>query len=223
MKKIGFEAEYFIANASDIDIYLNRNNVEKLNPVIVPTKFPADESGILVEVRGDCGDPYFSVSSFVSEYFRVKDALTEEGLGIIPACRMKINKKLKLELSRGFAKGTYTAQNLYSDSRTHRKHSSYHYAGLHVHFSDNETREFVGKGGRKSIVNIVTPLDIPHIVRKMDEKYRDIIASEYRNPGCYELKSDNFEYRSLPTFWIEELENIESLLSLAKFAFGLMK
>lgn len=47
MKKIGFEAEYFIANASDIDIYLNRNNVEKLNPVIVPTKFPADELGIL--------------------------------------------------------------------------------------------------------------------------------------------------------------------------------
>jgi hypothetical protein len=211
MKKIGIESEYFIAKIGG-DI-----------PVVVPTQLPHDASGILVEVRGKPGDFYGATFSFIEAYFHTKERLHEFGYKILHITRHKLDKNLRLDLARQFAKGIYKAQNIYSDAKTHRKNLSYHYAGMHIHFSDNTERTFIDKNGIKSVINIPGILDIPFIVRKMDEEYANIISDAHRNKGCYELKGDNFEYRSLSTFWIEELEDIESLLSVAKFAFQLMK
>lgn len=209
MKQIGFESEYFIAKDG-----------EKV-PAIVPSQLPQDESGILVEVRGKPGNSYEAVSSFVGAYLRMKDLLDELGYYIMPDRRIKLSKTMALELSRQFAKGIYRAQNIYSDTRTHRKNTSYQYAGLHIHFSDNEQRTYYDKKGLSSTVNIPNVLDMPTIVRKMDLEYKDIVAEAFRNVGCYELKGDNFEYRSLPTFFVYDLDDIEILLSIAKFAYDL--
>lgn len=210
MKKIGFESEYFVSK------------IDGTVPVIPPNLFPKDESGILIEIRGEPGNSYVSVFSFVKEYFRVRDMLHEAGLKIMNHCRMRLPNDLKLELSRQFSKPIYKAQNIYSATRTHVKNKSYQYAGLHIHFSNNEKRDYTSPEGIKSTVVIPHILDMPSIIKKMDVKYKDIITSEYRNIGCYELKNDNFEYRSMPTFWIEEIEDIESLISIAKFAYGLL-
>ena len=213
MKKIGLESEYFICQIND----------EEENPVMIPRQLPIDESGILMEVRGNPGEPYTATYSFVQEYFRLQEVLKDLGLKIVLTHRYKFGKKLRLDLSRLFPKGIYRAQNLYSDVKTHRKSTAYYYAGLHVHFSDNDVRTYTDAKGIKSTINIPGILDIPFIVRKMDEEHGDQISAFHRNKGCYELKNDNFEYRSLPTYFIESLEDISNLLVLAKFAYGLMK
>ncbi len=211
MKRIAFESEYFIAKNSD-----------RTMPTIVPTLYPMDESGILIEVRGKAGDPYEAVGSFIAQYFKIKEMLHKDGLHMLYHTRIRLSKKLKLKLSRGFVKPLYKAQNLYKDDRTHVKSASYQYAGLHIHFSDNtEYRSHTADGQYSKAITIPKILDIPTIVRKLDENYRDIIIGSYRNIGCYELKGDNFEYRSMPTYWISELEDVESLLSVAKFAYSL--
>jgi len=214
MKKIGLESEYFVALVDDLEE----------NPVIIPSQFPTDESGILLEVRGKPGEPYFATYSFVQEYFHLQELLKELSLKIILTHRHKITKRMQLDLSRQFAKGIYKAQNLYSDVKTHRKSTAYYYAGLHVHFSNNfEHKMYTPDGQYSRMLTVPQIVDIPHIVRKMDEEYGDQISAYHRNKGCYELKGDNFEYRSLPTYFIESLEDIANLLALAKFAYGLIK
>lgn len=211
MKRIAFESEYFIAQNSD-----------RMVPAVIPPAYPMDESGILLEVRGKAGDPYKAVGSFLAEYLKIKDKLHADGLHMLHHTRIRLSKQLKLELSRGFVKPLYKAQNLYKDDRTHVKSASYHYAGLHIHFSDNTEYESHTADGQYSKTMIIPKiLDIPTIVRKLDGEYKDLITAEFRNIGCYELKGDNFEYRSMPTYWIAELEDVEALLSIAKFAYSL--
>lgn len=213
MKQIGLEAEYFVGL-----------KVEKLPvPVIVPQVLPHDETGILVEVRGKPGNPYEAVGSFVGEYFNIRDKLDKLELKMLLDFRYKLSAKLKIDISREFAKGIYKARNLYSDNKTHRKSTAFYYAGLHIHFSNNkEYKMYTPDGQFNKTMNFPQIMDIPNIVRKMDEKYKDTITPFHRNIGCYEIKEDNFEYRSFPTYHINEIEDITGLLHIAQFAYGLM-
>lgn len=60
-------------------------------------------------------------------------------------------------------------------------------AGMHVHFSS-----------RNAKTGEVIELPIEDIVRKMDEKFEDIVKYDNRIPGEWEPKAHGFEYRSLP-------------------------
>jgi len=212
MKKIGLESEYFIKKVG-----------KDKTPQIIPSGIPRDESGILMEIRGNAGDPYYATFSFAEEYFRVQKMLEKIGYEILPITRIKLSRKLEIALARQFVKGLYRAQNLYSDTETHRKDTSYHYAGLHVHFSDIYDETIRDEKCRERKISVPKMLDVPLIVKRMDEKYKILINTARRNPGCYELKSDHFEYRSLPTVFINTLTDIHKLLNITQYAYSLLE
>lgn len=70
-------------------------------------------------------------------------------------------------------------------------------AGLHIHFSDMQEYKI---NGRPNFIG--RPLDIPSIVRQLDNEFRAEILASGRQAGWYEMKSHGFEYRSLPN-WID--------------------
>jgi len=200
-KKIGFEREFFLVD-------------EHGKIVINPQDFgfPTDEFQLLVEARGKPSDnideAILSLGITETQLARKAEKLNMQ-LKRIPS--IILNKKQVSMIYQRYGKTPNpNIRNLYGKQKNFslRKIN----AGLHVHFSNtetitvtetvnnyfiaSETKKFTETTTKEIVVNHM--LDIPTIVRHLDNKFKDIIRRTGRTLGEYELKPHGFEYRSLP-------------------------
>lgn len=157
----------------------------------VPDGIPRDECGYLVEARTP---PMARVDQAVwllcAERESIDKQLRKHGLASeysVPS--VKVPRHIYDRMLRDFGKGRVKYHNLYGDKK--RLKRGYTYIGLHVHFSNT----FLAKDGEHHL-----PMNMPIIIRSMDEFFKREIKEAGRVPGSYEMKVHGFEYRSLPAF-----------------------
>lgn len=168
----------------------------KDNKILEPSLFgfPSDEMGFLIELRSW----HSTVSSDILRSIRNLQTLAnykakQLDFKIINKHQIKVDDKFMkyiIEKYKIDQMPDYT-DNIYGIKETHHtgfSKDSYATAGLHVHFSKR-----VIKGSKA----FIAPLNIPYIVTKMDNKFKDLIERDGRIMGEIEPKSHGFEYRSL--------------------------
>lgn len=191
MKKIGLEQEFFLLEVNQDGSY---------NLVDVPLLgLPFDECGYLVEARGEPNiSAINSAYSLLGAVHKLGDRVEavckreERTLYLLPESYRKVSPRVRNYFLRKYGKNASRTKNLYGKAPSN---NSFLKAGLHVHFSDFH----IEKGKDDVEIQVHNILDIPTIVRKLDEHFRDEIRSSKRTIGNYEIKSHGFEYRSLPT------------------------
>lgn len=181
MTKVGFEVEAF---------------VEKVGPnteiVLPPKGVPVDDCGYLVEYRGEAHqNPMRATYNTLAEIKIVEDMLSKNGLVSRFSPWEKLSEGFKREALIGRAKRLVRESNLYG---LKQKNPGLARAGLHVHFSREVNT--VCRCGQVSIVYGM--LDMPAIIKALDQAFKEGIKDAKRVPGMYRLKPYGFEYRSLP-------------------------
>jgi len=89
-------------------------------------------------------------------------------------------------------------------------------AGFHIHFSNNMKFTQSLHDGSTQERTVFGFLDVPTIIRTLDDTFSDSIKSAGRQRGLYRIKPHGFEYRSLPTdvsfdAIVEVLDDIQAL------------
>lgn len=203
MKKYGFECEYWVFDVNNLG-----------TPIIVPKSLPSDECGFLAEVRGEPhSDPLTAAYLFLAEEdrTRMKASNFVAGKCILSTENptRQLTPEFKREALRRFGKGAYPHErgNLWGKDYSPRDKMSR--AGLHVHFSDTKVIEHkrpidcrhCGKRINETLdykEEIPQQQDMVKIIQTLDRAFASQIKEAKRIPGCYELKTHGFEYRSLP-------------------------
>jgi hypothetical protein len=209
--KFGFEKEYFLQKAE----------VEPKVFVEVPPGIPKDECGFLVECRGPaCGDVEEAAVLFLLTEKRLEAQVSKAGYVLDQYMNtLKLAPEFKRDLARRYGKEVYptTRFNLYGkDFKTTDKWDR---AGLHVHFSNQV--EIVTKTCKKCATKLQTVtvaqfVNVPVIVRALDEAFKVEIKQAYRLPGWYEIKPHGFEYRSLPAHFKGGVEAVANVIKNLK-------
>lgn len=189
--KYGFEREFFVKANGKF--------------VLCPQVMPHDECGFLAESRGEPStDPITAAFLLLAEEFkltaqakrnRVKLALLN--FTSLPAellrDALRRNGKNPLPVERG---------NMYGNDYPAAEEPAIQRAGLHVHFSNEQTIEIKAydtSGKPVTHTRVVSGfMDMAKIIHKMDTAFAKEISDARRIPGMYELKPYGFEYRSLP-------------------------
>lgn len=184
MIRYGFEREYWCIH--DTGDY-----------VLVPASIPRDECGYLAEARGEPHHkPIHAMHSLLAEEFILDASIQKYNISIHTClATIKLDRSLLRKANRLHGKPTYPPGrgNLYG--KDYSVNDPWQRAALHIHFSSYT--EVDGKDGHKIRCHQI--MDMPKIIRHMDEAFKKEIKETRRIPGCYELKPHGFEYRSLPT------------------------
>jgi len=209
MNQIGFEKEYFLKN-------------KKGELIINPEQYgyEVDRLGVLVEVRGDpkrnCQE---ALASFLSkEIIAIGNAEVHNfTLESIPSIKLK--EKEILEVTTRYAEALSDKEKESTSKVTKDFKITEITAGLHIHFSKEEEKEYevvanyytfiintfngeIKEQSHKEIVEdqvvVNNFIDIPRIIKLLDETFKTEIKKSGRIPGAYEIKDYGFEYRSLP-------------------------
>jgi hypothetical protein len=185
MIKYGFEQEFFLLDKND-------------KPVMVPAGIAKDECGFLVEARGEPhSDPIKAAYLLLAETNRLQVQCGLLGYKMQAIDSIKLDRAFVRQALRMHGKPAYSDErnNLYN--KDYKASDTLARAGLHVHFShqfedyDSTYNKYANK--------ISVQLNIPRIVRFLDETFAPSIKEAKRVPGFYEMKQWGFEYRSLPT------------------------
>lgn len=166
--KFGIEKEFFVK--IDIDTFA-------LPKDIGLEEGQCDECGYLAEARSKpFSDPNHTIFDLELEIEKLNKKKTKGMLIDIP--RIKLPYKLMWKATRTFGKGRSEDECLYGEVKPKNRIQT---AGIHIHFSDKDRI-----------------LNIPRIVKFLDNKFKDEIKNTKRQFGLYEMKPWGFEYRSLP-------------------------
>jgi hypothetical protein len=184
--KFGFEREFFVKAKNQF--------------VLCPQVMPHDECGFLAESRGtpDTNPTNAAFLLLAEEQRLFEQAKRNRVMLLLKTDIATLPDELLREAIRRYGKEPFPVErgnmygNDYSPSDKRQR------AGLHVHFSNTtEVEEFVNpKTHYKRSINGF--IDMPKIIGKLDSAFKHEITKAQRIPGCYELKSYGFEYRSLP-------------------------
>lgn len=180
MRKIGIEVEYFLFDSN--------------NNMVSPSDYsiPQDKCGYLAELRCEPGSNlYETFGLYLAEKKRILSMVKDEQL----ICDFKSHIKIPSRILRGFqhryGKNISDERNVYN----YEYHSlASQHAGMHVHFSFNESRTI-----KNQTITIYPFYDFIPIITGMDRRFSKAIKDSKRKLGFYELKPYGFEYRSLPT------------------------
>lgn len=176
--QVGFEQEFFVINDH--------------GEVVEPKRVATDACGYLAEVRSDPHSrPNMALAMHLENIREMDDRLTLENLRRAEFDHTQLDPTFLLRMAIRYGKpgGTTGRQNLYGHEFLAVEVGKFQYAGLHLHFSPHRDKD----GKLKEL------MDIPRIVRLLDEEFRVEILAAQRMPGWYEFKRHGFEYRSLPT------------------------
>jgi hypothetical protein len=192
----GFEIEFFVTKKKEF--------------VISPARMPMDECGWLVEARGQPrAAPLEAAFSCLADIHRLKVAAKTHKVILSKASYTELDPVLMRTARRTYGKREYPEGrgNIYGidfapDDDLAR-------AGLHIHFSDYVER----RNEKGEVFRDHRQINMPRIIRALDEKYKKEIEDSKRLPGFYEMKNWGFEYRSLPNTMnlIEVAEFIETI------------
>lgn len=203
--KFGFEKEYFLTRKDSPEF------------CEVPTSLPMDECGYLAECRGPAADDLLTAAYlFLCEQDKLIDRAAQLGYQLdLFTNTTRLPAKFRQEVMRAHGKDCYpaTRYNLYG--KDIGPNDKWDRAGLHVHFSAQKevvTERCKECGTPKSRMVVAGSLNIPLIVRVLDERYADLIKSCRRLPGWYELKDHGFEYRSLPAHFPNDVIDVAKFL-----------
>lgn len=189
IKEIGVEKEIFLLKNGRI-----------IEPR--PYSFPVDDFEFLVEIRSLPSDRFYPVyMTLRAQELQYSLRANKFGLFLDDEPNMLVETKWVDALWKKYNLYEYSDKD-YTKNIYDTKKQSHHLgvldtdfkdtkrltAGVHVHFSSRDSET-----GKK------IDLPIKDIVRRMDEKFHDIITDERRNIGEFEEKSYGFEYRSLPS------------------------
>jgi len=224
MNKIGFEKEYFLEN-------------KKKELVIDPARYgyETDNLGVLVEVRGK---PDVTVAdalaSLLAKEIVAKARASAKGWTLVEKNFRKLSDEEILRITDKYHNMLSDKLKSIKRNKSSRVEKSFKItrltAGLHIHFS-KETREQVelvnittnvnstnkdGEVNQDSKIKVHykdivanTFLDMPLIIRTLDEAFAKVIKKSGRTAGAYEMKDWGFEYRSLPnTVSLEKVAGI---------------
>lgn len=198
--------------------------------MINPSKygFETDNLGVLVEVRGDpASSVEQALANFLAKEMIAKGKASTHGYTLSEEPSVKLTDEEILKITDAY-------HDLLHDklSESRRKRSSAPTekfkitvltAGLHIHFSKQETKkvkvyevnnEITLHISSKGIANPVitkklenekelevvcnTFIDMPLVISTLDSAFENEIKSAGRVLGAYEIKDYGFEYRSLP-------------------------
>jgi hypothetical protein len=181
--KYGLELEWFL-QAKDSDNLI----------MIDKSVFPYDESGFLVEARGQ---PANSIRDAVfllkAEMYSLEKLAETSGYKLILEPLGKLSKEELRKIRRQFVKGIESFENLYG--YTSHANGSLLTAGLHISF----TNQRIAQEKNKTSTTVNELFDFSKLFRKLDSAFADEIKIAKRRPGFYEIKADKrIEYRSLP-------------------------
>lgn len=207
MKKFGFEREFFV--------------FKDKKPVLLglnPPKHPIlgtlgwDGCGYLAETRSEPHThPIMAAHLLLAADEIAHRIATHAKMKLVLAATHKFDVEFLRDVRRkGFGhKGKHSLASRYAKRGNIYGHDylnddlSISYAGLHVHFSDQQevtAYDNYARGANKTHkLNVPREqLDIPRIVRLLDKAFESEIKRAGRLPGFYEIKGHGFEYRSLP-------------------------
>lgn len=179
--RYGFENEYFV--------------MSKGQYVICPAKVPMDECGWLAEARGKPHtDPLEAAYSLLADEKRLRTSAKENKVKLATISYAELSPELRREARRVYGKRNYPEGrgNIYGldfDAKDEMAR-----AGMHIHFSDFR----VIKDEKGSEVHAHSQMNMPKIIRALDQEFEQLIKDTKRLPGFYEMKGWGFEYRSLP-------------------------
>lgn len=186
IREIGLEKELFLLSN---------------NRIMEPSKygFPYDEMGFLVEIRSLPSDRLYPIyTTLEQEELQYSLRANKFGMHLDDSSYLYSEKDWITNIGKKYSDAWYSipeAKNIYGDYPTHHlgvfEESPDCYrltSGIHVHFSS-----------RDSNTGEVIELPIEEIIKKMDEEFGDIVESNKRVIGEYEIKAHGFEYRSLPS------------------------
>jgi len=214
MKKIGIEIEFFIQDT----------NTKKIRE---PSIFgiPCDESGYLGEARtSPHTEPETLFSDIIAKLLTYQERIHKKD----PFCEMisssflKPSIKLQKEYYLKYGKEYEAIHSIYN-TEDNNYLDKYWRAGIHVHFSDSYNRT-IGTDKDRETIEMFKQVNIPLIIRKFDNTFKDIIKKNKRKLGLYRLKEHGFEYRSLPSVLILEpflKDSYKEILSTCKTFFSL--
>ena len=180
---IGLEKEMFVKNAEG-------------KVILVPKDIPKDDCGYLAEARGlPFNNIAEAVYSLKASEHKIIHAATTAKLHIDDSPILKVSKDVRLEARRLYSKGIIAYRNLYN-YKDHKHSSNECPAGVHISFTNPVNALADGK-----VIRTVNALfDFVSIFKALDSAFKSEIKAAKRNPGFYEIKSDNrIEYRSLPS------------------------
>ena len=185
--KYGFEREYFVRQKG---VY-----------VLCPGLIPQDASGLWAEARGTPSvNPMEAAFLLLAAECKLKRDARVQKVQLVLKDRESIDPELLRKSLRRGKKGPYQEKNLYGLDWPIGEQIVEARAGLHGHFSNELEYATVDNKGRlqsyKSTHNGF--LDIPTLIRALDDEFEKEIRRAYRVKGMYELKGYGFEYRSLP-------------------------
>ena len=180
--KIGFEREFFVKSGKEF--------------VLCPAIMPHDECGYLAESRGEPNEnPLFAAYLLLA----AEDLLLKQAKRNRVALKLHAAVTLPQELLRDAlrrnGKASYPSERANIYGLDYAAGDTSCRAGLHVHFSNQITFQEVDKKHPSTYNGF---LDIPKIVRVLDDAFAEDIARSQRIRGFYELKVHGVEYRSLP-------------------------
>jgi len=180
MFKYGLELEVFYSK--------NKNEIE-----LPPKEYPTDGFPGLIEIR-------------TSGHLLLKDAISDiysklhlenidyNSLLFISEATFTPEQKRELR-KRAYIKNSWDIQNIYN--KKPRALGNKTIASFQINISYLKSQEYRNKDG------IVFPerfslLDVPKIVKNLDNEFKQEILNSKRQPGEYCVKGDRLEYRSLP-------------------------
>ena len=182
-KEIGLEIEAFVLNED--------------KEIVDPSDYglPIDESGYLLEVRTDPHRaPHYLFGDIIGRLQQITEELQERSLTIDLVDYHRPTRKEKEKFLIDHGKHPEKTFSIYS--KTGSINFNLWTAGLHVHFSE-ESMKYITKDQRE--ITFYNQVNIPFIVRSLDEIFKDQIKRAKRRMGLYRLKTHGFEYRSLPS------------------------
>ena len=178
MIEFGFEQEFFVI----------ANNGTLI--VAADAGLPHDGCGYLAESRGEHhSDPIMAAYLLRAETHKLVNKIPQGSSLSMEST--KIDKSIEHDCLRRFGK---SVQSDFSLSGKWCKKNVKH-AGLHVHFSNNETIE-TKEGQRRKIAKFFNATRIIHL---LDQMFAPEIKASGRATGLYKMKDYGFEYRSLPS------------------------
>ena len=198
MLKFGFELEGFYRNAEGV-----------IAPP--PPTLPTDGFPGLVEART------FGGAEIERAAMALAKDLVQPSFNVVDftVCEHKFTgRDLQVIRARTNIKEAVVINNIYGYSP--RLLNNRTLASFQINISDSDPVNYIDKDNRPQTVYRQNLLDIPEIVRNLDEEFRQEIKDSKRQPGWYAIKDgkSRLEYRSLPNFVFPMTHNIKDVMSL---------
>lgn len=202
MIKYGFELEAFaLRDGTELTIPPNRS-------------WPVDGFPGLIEFRSSGGkdihDAFGDLLSHMSRYPNIYTYKVNEH-------KFTAQEKATLRRDRSFQKDYVDVQNVYG--REPKDVGLKTLASFQINVSNELSPEYKDKDGSVRPARYGL-LDVPNIVKRLDEEFGVFIKASNRRPGFYAIKDGyRLEYRSLPnSIFPEEINEINRFLTRIKKA-----